>query len=331
MQQILPLIDPIAFKLGPLNVHWYGLMYLISFILASVAMRYRIKKYVHYKTWAYDNIDDLIFYCIIGVVFGGRLGYVFFYQWSYYSQNFADIIKIWQGGMSFHGGLLGVLLACLMYGVFNKRKFFEITDFIAPIIPIGLFFGRLGNFINGELWGRITTSRFGMVFPSSLDGLTRHPSQIYQMLSEGLLLGIIMWVYLHKPRILGTASGLFLFFYGCLRFYTEIYREPDAFLGLQTMGLTMGQILCIPMIIIGALILATGEIKHIAQSYLAKQNAGNINDNDNGNKANYNAQTNIEKPAKTIKPAKPKPINAENKDKRNESAIESSSESRNNE
>jgi phosphatidylglycerol:prolipoprotein diacylglycerol transferase len=251
-------INPVAFKIGSFAIHWYGLMYLIS-----VLMRYRIKKYQQYKNWTYKEVDDLLFYCILGVVIGGRAGYILFYQWAFYSQNLQEIFKVWHGGMSFHGGLLGVLVAILLFSYKTKKTFFTISDFVAPIVPIGLFFGRIGNFINGELWGRITTSNWGIVFPAANDGLTRHPSQLYQMVTEGLILFIVLWGYLHKPRVAGTASGLFLFFYGSLRFFTEFFREPDAFLGLQGFGWTMGQWLCLPMIALGATILFLGELKNI--------------------------------------------------------------------
>jgi len=259
----MPNIDPVAFQIGSFAVHWYGLMYLISFILASVIMRYRVKKFPQYKTWTKEQIDDLLFYCILGIVLGGRIGYVLFYQWTYYSENLIEIFKVWRGGMSFHGGLMGVLLACFIFAYRTKRTFFNVTDFIVPVIPIGLFFGRLGNFINGELWGRITTSNWGVIFPSAKDGLPRHPSQLYEMGLEGLVLFIILWFYLTKPRISGTASGMFLFFYGLFRFIIEFYREPDAFLGLQMLDFTMGQWLCIPMIIAGCAILFLGEIKEL--------------------------------------------------------------------
>jgi phosphatidylglycerol:prolipoprotein diacylglycerol transferase len=261
MTMQMPNIDPIAFQIGSFSIHWYGLMYLISFILASMLMRYRVKKYPQYNSWNYTEIDDLLFYCILGVVLGGRLGYVFFYQWAYYSENLQEVFKIWRGGMSFHGGLIGVTLACLLFSYRSNKKFWEITDFIAPIVPVGLFFGRIGNFINGELWGRITTSSFAMIFPRANDGLPRHPSQLYEMLTEGLLLFLILWIYLRKPRVNGTASAMFLVFYGTMRFFVEFYREPDAFLGLQMFNLSMGQWLCIPMVMLGILILCFGEFK----------------------------------------------------------------------
>jgi phosphatidylglycerol---prolipoprotein diacylglyceryl transferase len=255
--------DPIAFSIGKFSIYWYGLMYLLSFVLTSFIMRYRIKIYKHYEVWSHKKIDDLLFYCIVGIVVGGRLGYVFLYQWVYYNQNMHEIFKIWHGGLSFHGGLIGVVLAALLFSYTNKKKFFSVTDFIAPVIPIGLFFGRWGNFMNGELWGRITTHRFGMIFTNAQDGLMRHPSQLYQMLTEGLILFICLWVYARKPRITSNISALFLLLYGSMRFFTEFFREPDVFLGLQMFGWTMGQILCIPMIVIGAAILFINEMLHI--------------------------------------------------------------------
>ncbi len=255
--------DPIAFSIGKFSIYWYGLMYLLSFILVSFAMRYRVKIYKHYEIWSIKQLDDLLFYCIIGMVVGGRLGYVFLYQWVYYSQNSHEIFKIWHGGLSFHGSLIGVLLSCLLFSYTNKKRFFSVTDFIAPVVPIALFLGRWGNFMNGELWGRITTHRFAMVFPNAQDGLMRHPSQLYQMFAEGLILLIFLWLYARKPRIAGNISALFLLLYGSMRFFTEFFREPDIFLGLQMFGWTMGQWLCIPMIICGASILFLNEIRHV--------------------------------------------------------------------
>ncbi len=259
----MPPINPIAFQIGSIAIHWYGLMYLISFILASFLLRYRIKKYPQYTSWTAIQIDDLLFYGMIGVVIGGRIGHVFIYQWAYYRENLDEILKIWQGGMSFHGGLIGVIIACWLFSKNTKRSFFSITDFIAPVVPVGLFFGRIGNFINGELWGRITEQDWGVVFPQARDQLPRHPSQIYEAFGEGLIIFILLWVYLRKPRIAGTASAMFLFFYGSIRFFIEYYKEPEEFLGFQALDLTMGQLLCIPMIIIGIWLLFLGEFKDL--------------------------------------------------------------------
>ena len=267
-----PQFNPIAIQLGPFGVHWYGLMYLLAFAGFLLLGRLRIKQGL-YPGWKAEELDDLLFYGVLGVILGGRLGYVFFYKPDYYLSNLLDIFKVWQGGMSFHGGFIGVLLAALFFGHKTDRRFFQITDFIAPLVPIGLAFGRLGNFINGELWGRITTpeSPWAMIFPqarhadtmlaqssSSLNalmlqygGLPRHPSQLYQFALEGLLLMAIIWIYAKKPRRTGQVSAVFLLGYGVFRFIAEFAREPDDFLGLLAMNFSMGQWLSIPMILIG--------------------------------------------------------------------------------
>ena len=243
-----PQIDPVAIALGPIKVHWYGLMYLLAFFFAWLLGRYRIKKGLFDIT--VQRFEDLLFYCILGVILGGRLGYVLFYQPSYYLSNPMQILSVWDGGMSFHGGLLGVLLAMLWFGHKEKKTFFQISDFGAPLVPLGLAFGRLGNFINGELWGRPTESSWGMVLPH-VDNLARHPSQLYQMALEGLLLFIILWVFSSKKRPVGQVSAVFLIGYGFFRFIAEYAREPDGYLGLLSMGFSMGQWLSLPMIIAG--------------------------------------------------------------------------------
>jgi len=247
-----PQFDPIAIQIGPVAVHWYGLMYLIGFALVWVLGRWRIKRGL--SDLSFQDLEDLIFYCVLGVVIGGRLGYVIFYQPSQYLAHPIEVFYLWQGGMSFHGGLIGVVLVLLLFARKKKRRLLEIGDFIAPLIPLGLAAGRLGNFINGELWGRPTTLPWGMVFPQTGDGIARHPSQLYEMGLEGLALFAILWWFARKPRPLGQVSAVFLMGYGIFRFLVEFTRAPDAFLGLLTGGLSMGQLLSLPMIIIGAII-----------------------------------------------------------------------------
>lgn len=244
-----PQFDPIAIEIGPLAVHWYGLMYLLGFALVWVLGNWRIRQ--HKTDFSRKNLEDLIFYSVLGVVIGGRLGYALFYQFAWYSQHPLQILYLWQGGMSFHGGLVGVLVAFWLYGRRINRSLLQVGDFIAPLIPLGLAAGRMGNFINGELWGRPSDLPWAMVFPH-VDSLSRHPSQLYEMGLEGFALFIILWWFAAKPRPTGQISGLFLMTYGVFRFGVEFTREPDAFLGLLLGGLSMGQWLSIPMIIIGA-------------------------------------------------------------------------------
>lgn len=250
---IYPDIDPILVQLGPLNIHWYGVMYLIGFALAWWLGWQRAQRADSVVNP--EQMNDLLFYGALGVVIGGRLGYIVFYHFSDYLSNPLEIFKIWQGGMSFHGGLIGVLVAMGLYGRHIGRGFFEITDFIAPLIPPGLAAGRIGNFINGELWGRPTDLPWGMVF-FHVDTLPRHPSQLYEFLLEGVVLFLILWFFSQKSRPTRAVSGLFLIGYGSLRFLVEFARQPDAHLSFIALGwLTMGQILSIPMIIIGIILM----------------------------------------------------------------------------
>ncbi len=244
-----PQFDPIALQLGPIAIRWYGLMYLIAFAAVWVLGRWRIARGNALMTTR--DLDDLLFYGILGVVLGGRLGYVLFYKPDYYLSHPLEILAVWEGGMAFHGGLLGVLLVLWLFARSKGWRFLEVGDFIAPLIPLGLAAGRLGNFINGELWGRPTSVPWAMVFPQAGDTLARHPSQLYQFALEGLLLFIVLWRFSARPRPVGQISGLFLIGYGLCRFIAEFAREPDSFLGLLAVGLSMGQWLSLPMILIG--------------------------------------------------------------------------------
>jgi len=240
-----PQIDPIAFSIGPLAVRWYGLMYLAGFAAGWWLGLRRIARGAAPVTRR--QFDDLLFLAVLGVILGGRLGYVLFYKPGHYLSNPLEIFAIWQGGMSFHGGLLGVMLAMSFAAWRHRIDYLRLMDFVAPLCPLGIAAGRMGNFINGELWGRVTDVPWGMVFRGAGDA-PRHPSQLYQFALEGGLLFIILWWYSAKPRPRGAVSALFLIGYGSLRFIAEFGREPDAFLGYLAMGLTMGQWLCLPMV-----------------------------------------------------------------------------------
>jgi phosphatidylglycerol:prolipoprotein diacylglycerol transferase len=250
---IHPQIDPIAFSIGPLAVRWYGLMYLAGFAAAWWLGTRRIKAALAPITR--KQFDDLIFVAVLGVILGGRLGYVLFYKPGYYAAHPLEIFAVWQGGMSFHGGLLGVMAAMWIAARRNRLHFLSLMDFVAPLCPLGIAAGRVGNFINGELWGRVTDLPWGMVFRGAGDA-PRHPSQLYQAALEGFALFALLWWFSSKPRPRGQVSALFLIGYGAFRFIAEFAREPDAFLGLLALGLTMGQWLCIPMIIGGVLLFA---------------------------------------------------------------------------
>lgn len=253
-----PQIDPIAFQIGPLAVRWYGLMYLIGFFGAYVLGRYRIAR-GRSGPVTLPVFDDLLFYAILGVVLGGRLGYVLFYKPAYYLAHPLEIFAVWEGGMSFHGGFLGVLLAVLWVARKYQLRWLTLTDFVAPLVPLGLATGRLGNFINGELWGRVVHDPanvpWAMVFPMA-GPEPRHPSQLYQFGLEGFALFVLLWWYSSKPRPRGAVSAMFLIGYGLFRFIAEFFREPDAFLGLLAFDMSMGQWLSAPMIVAGLLMLA---------------------------------------------------------------------------
>lgn len=256
---IHPQFNPVALSVGPLSIHWYGISYLLAFVLFLVLAKRRLRhepfaQWAAQRLWGQKDIDDLMTYGVLGVVLGGRLGYCLFYKLGYYSEHPLEIFYIWQGGMSFHGGMLGVIAALAVFAWQRQRHWLQITDFVAPCVPTGLAAGRVGNFINGELWGRAADPSlpWAMVFPQSGSLLARHPSQIYQFLLEGLLLFALLWWQARRPQPTGWISGLFLSGYGVTRFVAEYFREPDAHLGLLALGLSMGQWLCVPMLLLGA-------------------------------------------------------------------------------
>jgi phosphatidylglycerol:prolipoprotein diacylglycerol transferase len=258
-----PHIDPVALKIGPifgfgpLSIHWYGVMYLAAFLLFYWLGTRRLAHppYRHLSgtaAWTRQDIEDILFLGVMGVIVGGRVGYCLFYKPGYYLANPLEILAVWQGGMSFHGGMLGVVVAEVWFAFSRKRSLLQVADLVAPCVPTGLALGRLGNFINGELPGRVADSQlaWAMVFPK-MDALPRHPSQLYQFALEGVLLFVVLWWFARKERRPGRVSALFLVGYGGFRFFAEFFREPDAHLGYLSLGLSMGQWLCVPMVLGG--------------------------------------------------------------------------------
>lgn len=263
-----PDIDPVIFSLGPLAIRWYGLAYLAAFALIWWLGRVRADRTG--SRWGRQEVADVVFYGAVGAVLGGRIGYTLFYGFEQLMRDPLFILRIWEGGMSFHGGLIGAILGLWWFGRATGRSFLEVSDFVAPLVPLGLGLGRLGNFANTELPGRMTDSVFGLVYPCSAEAIralnplcvgewesfARHPSPLYQAFAEGLVLFVVVWVYSSRPRATGMVSGMFLVAYGVLRFITEFFRTPDAHLGFIALDwLTMGQLLSIPMVIVGILLL----------------------------------------------------------------------------
>ena len=252
---VYPQIDPVAVHLGPLSIRWYGLMYLIGFAFFILLGRYRIRQNPDGPVTS-NMLDDMLFYGVLGVIVGGRLGHILFYQFGYYLQHPLEIFAVWQGGMSFHGGFLGVITAMAVLARKYRLPWLAVTDFIAPLVPLGLGAGRIGNFINGELWGRPTEVYWGMIFPH-VDNIPRHPSQLYEFALEGLAFFVLMWIYSARPRPVGAVSGMFLIGYGIFRSLAEFFREPDdGFMGMMTLGISMGQWLSLPMVVAGILMIA---------------------------------------------------------------------------
>lgn len=275
-----PHINPIALQIGQFKVHWYGIMYIVGIAAAWLLARYRViaqcssvpsssfgMNSASSKLFTVSEVGDLIFYCALGVIIGGRLGFIVFYYLLYNPLSmFNDpsiIFKVWEGGMSFHGGLIGVVVGLSLFAKKNHKRFIDIADFTAPLVPLGLFFGRIGNFINGELPGRVTNVAWGMIFPN-FGALPRHPSQLYEAIGEGILLFIFMWCYSAAPKPRGKVAAWFLVGYGCIRFICELFREPDSFIGFIGYDwLTMGQLLSLPMVFVGAVMLLFVHFKEV--------------------------------------------------------------------
>ena len=255
---IHPQFDPVALSLGPIAVRWYGLMYLVGFACFWLLGRRRTAE--PWRRITAEDLENMLFYGVFGVLLGGRLGYCLFYQPEYYLTHPTALFAVWEGGMSAHGGIIGVIIVMILFARMKKMPFLTVSDFVVPLVPLGLMFGRIGNFINGELWGRPASLDlpWAMIFPQAGDGIPRHPSQLYESFGEGLLLFLLLWFISRKPRPAGLVSGVFCFGYGAARFIVEYFREPDAFLGLQALDLSRGQWLSLPLIVRGlAVILMT--------------------------------------------------------------------------
>ena len=248
-----PVMNPIAFSLGPMQVHWYGVMYLCGFALASLLATWRNRRF--HAGYSAVQLNDLLFYSALGVIIGGRVGYMLFYQTDVLMHEPLALFKIWQGGMSFHGGLVGVMVALQWFAYQQHQSFWVVADFVVPMVPLGLAAGRLGNFINGELWGRVSSLPWAMVFPLA-DANSRHPSQLYELVLEGLVLWALLWWYARRPRPVGRVSGFFLLGYALARLLAECFREPDGHIGFIAGGwFTEGQLLSLPMLVAGCWLL----------------------------------------------------------------------------
>ncbi|CAN5361927.1 prolipoprotein diacylglyceryl transferase [soil metagenome] len=261
---IHPMPDPIAFSLGPLAVRWYGLMYLLAFVQFMALGRVRLRQpHIAAAGWKKEDLDDMLFYGVLGVIIGGRLGEVLFYHPAYYFSNPLEIFAVWKGGMSFHGGFLGVLAAMALWSRKTGRHLMDVMDFIAPLVPLGYAAGRIGNFINAELPGRVADASlpWAMIWPN-VDQLPRHPSPIYQALVDGVLLFIILWLYSRKPRPAMAVSGVFALGYGCARFFTEYFRMPDYQVPIAGFTISAGQMLSLPMIGLGIVLILVAYKKH---------------------------------------------------------------------
>jgi len=263
---IHPQFNPVAVSLGPLSVHWYGLMYLVAFLQFWWLGRQRILTHPELATtgWTLRQLDDLLFYGVLGVIVGGRLGQVLFYEPAYYLEHPLQVLAVWRGGMSFHGGFLGVLIAMWLYARKSKRRWLELTDFIAPLVPLGLAAGRIGNFINGELWGRAADPAlpWAMLFPW-VDDVPRHPSQLYQAGLEGLVLFVCLWLYSSRKRPSGAVSGVFLIGYGVLRWVAEYFRTPDEGIFGLSYSVSMGQWLSLPMVLFGIIFVVAAHRRRV--------------------------------------------------------------------
>ncbi|WP_025917247.1 prolipoprotein diacylglyceryl transferase [Herminiimonas sp. CN] len=263
---IHPLPDPIAFSIGPLAVHWYGLMYLVAFAQFVLLGRLRIRQpHIAAAHWKREDLDDMLFYGVLGVILGGRLGEILFYNPAYYFSHPLEMLAVWKGGMSFHGGFLGVILAMAVWSHKAKRNLLDVYDFIAPLVPLGYAAGRIGNFINAELPGRVADPSlpWAMIWPN-VDNLPRHPSPIYQALIDGVLLFVILWLFARTARPRLAVGAMFVMLYGCARFFTEYFRTPDYEVTFAGITISAGQMLSLPMIVIGAGLLVFAYRKHRA-------------------------------------------------------------------